>query len=78
MWADWYLENQEDFRLIIGGKIGYVPESDFVILQANGELFYRILENLQLTGNIAGGSTSRDNTSYRFVSFALSLYWNFL
>ena len=78
VWADWYLENQEDFRLIIGGKIGYVPESDFVILQANGELFYRILENLQLTGNIAGGSTSRDNTSYRFVSFALSLYWNFL
>ncbi len=78
IWADWYLENEEEFRLIIGGKIGYVPESDFVILQANGELFYRILENLQLSGNLAGGSTSRDNTSYRFVSFALSLYWNFL
>lgn len=78
IWADWYLENQKDLRLIIGGKLGYVPESDFVILQANGELFYRILENLQLSGNVAGGSTSRDNTSYRFVSFALSLYWNFL
>lgn len=75
IWVDNILENEEEYRLTIGGKIGMIPYSKLLVLEGRAEAFYQILRTLQVSGRIGMGSTSRDNSSYRYFSGQLSAYW---
>ncbi len=75
-WVDIPLEEKDELEVTIGGKLGYVPSNDFIVLGGNIEATVKIDENLLLSARTAVGSTTRDNASYRFFSGQLSLYWN--
>ncbi len=74
-WLDNELEKKKDLTVILGGKIGYIPFSKFIALEGHFEMFYRPLENLTISGRMGMGSTSRDDSSYRYFSTQLSIYW---
>jgi tetratricopeptide (TPR) repeat protein len=75
IWADWFLKRNDRTEFKILSKIGYVPASDFVIMQAGASLKHSIRDNLQLYVYGLAGKTSREDTAYRFLSFYASLYW---
>ncbi|MGD8779571.1 MAG: tetratricopeptide repeat protein [Ignavibacteria bacterium] len=75
-WVDIPLEEKDELEVTIGGKVGYVPSNDFIILSGNIDATVKIDKNLLLTGRTAVGSTTRDDASYRFLSGQISLYWN--
>jgi hypothetical protein len=77
LWADFIIEKNKTADISIGGLIGYVPENDFLRLQGHLNAYYKFSNNFQIQGNLSAGSTSRENSSYRYFSGSLSAYWSF-
>ncbi|MBN1300764.1 MAG: tetratricopeptide repeat protein [Melioribacteraceae bacterium] len=77
IWADFIIDKKEKVNISIGGKLGYVPSSSFVIIEAKFDAFYQFYNNFQLRGTVSLGSTSREDSSYRYFSGGLSAYWTF-
>lgn len=75
LWFDADLEKSEEFDFYLGGQFGYIPADDFILLQGRANAVYRPMDNLILSGQISVGSTSRDRSSYKFVSGQISAYW---
>ncbi len=76
LWIDQYLEKSESLQVLIGGKIGQVPKNSFLTLEGHLELFYNVSKKFSVTGKMSFGSTSRDESSYRYFSGQLSAYWS--
>ena len=76
LFLDSYLEDQEDLQVTMGGKIGFVPASDFLLLSAYVNASWKLSPTLSLDGRVSVGSTSRDSASYKYVSGQISAYWN--
>lgn len=76
IWIDNDLDKKETLRVSIGGKIGLVPQSTLIALEGHVDVEYTPIKKLILSGRISIGSTSRDNSSYRYFSGQLSAYWN--
>ena len=76
IWIDNDLDKKEDLRVSIGGKIGLIPQSTLIALEGHIDAEYTPIKKLILSGRISIGSTSRDNSSYRYFSGQLSAYWN--
>jgi hypothetical protein len=77
LWADFIIEKNKTADVSIGGLIGYVPENDFLRLEGHLNAYYQFSNNFQIQGNLSAGSTSRENSSYRYFSGGLSAYWSF-
>lgn len=76
LFLDSFLEDQEDLQVKLGGRLGFVPSSDFLLLSGYLNTRWRISETFNLEGRLTVGSTSRDNASYKYVSGQISAYWN--
>jgi Flp pilus assembly protein TadD len=77
LWFDYDLEKDAVAKLIIGGKVGYVPQDDFVSMEGHIDIFYRFSPQLSLNGNLSLGNNSREGSDYSFFSGSVSLYWGF-
>ncbi len=77
LWLDWIVQKDEILEVDIGGKVGYVPASDFIIREASAGITYKPMKNLSFTGKLTLGSTYRYDSSYRFISGSIYAYWSF-
>jgi len=77
LWADFLLEDKERTEISMGGKIGYAPQTDQLILEGHMNAEYRLLSNLFLQGSLTMGQSSQYNSAYRFFGANLSAYWTF-
>ena len=77
IWGNFYLENKEFNKVIIGGKIGYAPQSSQLILEGHLNAKYRVLKSLNIEGDLSMGQSSQFYSTYRYFAFSLSAYWNF-
>ncbi|PKL89184.1 MAG: hypothetical protein CVV23_06320 [Ignavibacteriae bacterium HGW-Ignavibacteriae-2] len=77
IWADWKFNYNLKWDVSIGGKIGYAPTVDYVLSELYSEAKYEIIENLFANGRIGVGNSFRFDSSYRFISAFLSVYWSF-
>lgn len=75
IWADWILYDDDIFDFNIGGKIGLIPQNDFVLSEFYISINYRIIKNLLLQAQFVSGSSFRSNTGYRSNSLQASLVW---
>ncbi|MEG8946222.1 tetratricopeptide repeat protein [Rosettibacter firmus] len=76
IWVDHDLENKDELKIILGGKVGIIPRNKFLALEAHVEFYYQLFKYFLVSGKIGMGSTSRDEASYRYFSSQLSIYWN--
>lgn len=75
IWLDNELDRKQNLRVTIGGKLGIIPQNSLIVLEGHFEGEYKPIPNLLMSGRVGIGSTSRDNSSYRFFSGQLSVYW---
>ena len=75
IWADWILYEDETFDFTIGGKIGLIPQNDYILSEFYASIKYQIVKNLLLQGQFFTGSSFRSNTGYRSNSIQVSLIW---
>jgi len=76
LWMDNDLDKKDYLRVSIGGKIGIIPQSTLIALEGHIDAEYKPTKRLILSGKISIGSTSIDNSSYRYFSGQASVYWN--
>jgi len=75
LWGDYLLDKDKDYDFYVGGKLGYVPTSNFVIMEGYANVEYRPYDKLIIQGKLTLGSSSRDDSSYKYVSGFVSAYW---
>ncbi|MGE5679811.1 MAG: tetratricopeptide repeat protein [Bacillota bacterium] len=77
IWAEWNLNKADDYSLNLGGKVGYVPASDFILREISGNLSYKPFRNLTLSAILSAGGTYRDDSAYNYLSSYISVYLSF-
>lgn len=75
-WGDYCLDNKEFKKVIIGGKMGYAPQSNQLILEGHVDVRYRVLKNITIDANLSAGQSSQFYSSYRYFAVSLAAYWN--
>lgn len=73
---DVYKSNNKLSRITVGGKIGLITNSSYVIRQLYTSFNWNIVQNLTLQGNLSYGSTYQTTVSYSSFSAYFGLYWN--
>ncbi len=76
-WADFGVTNSKTTKVSFGGKLGYVPGSEFILLEGTFDMYYKLLTNFEMRANLTLGSTSRSDASYRYFSGGFTAYWTF-
>lgn len=76
-WLNYYLENNDELKSMIEGRIGYVPTSQQLLLAGSFELEYILQDGLFLSGKLSLGQTTRGESAYRYASGELAVYWSF-
>mgnify|MGYP001315030874 FL=1 len=75
LWADWTIYQDEVFTFNIGGKVGLIPQNDFVVSEFYASISYQLLKNLLFQTRYSTGSSFRSGVGYRSNSIQASLIW---
>ncbi len=76
LFADWDIVRDSSATVTIGGLIGFVANSSYIIRQAYLNATYRILDGLTLQGSIIGGSSVFNYAGYSSYMIRFSAYWS--
>ncbi len=76
IWADWDIIKGSASTLTVGGLIGFVENSSYILRQAYANATVRIIDRLTIQGRIAGGSSFQNVIGYSSFSARLALYWS--
>jgi hypothetical protein len=77
IWTEWDTYKNENWKIFVGGKIGYAPRIDYVVSNIYCDARYEFIDNLYLRGRIGYGSSFRFDADYQFLSAYLNMYWSF-
>jgi len=76
IWGEYDWAADKNLKTKIGGKIGYVPNVDYVIGEVFGEVNYIPFEVLTLTGRLSFSNSYRYDSSYQSYSILISAFWS--
>ncbi len=77
LWGEWFIIDNKENQVKLGGKVGIIPENNYVLREAFLSARVLLAEHLTLQGRLSMGSTVRQNTGYRSASFNIAAYWTF-
>lgn len=77
LWAEALVENSDELKIEVGGKIGYIPLGDSMVREFYLSGSYHPISQLTINGRLGFGSTFRYDYSYNSVSASLSAFWSF-
>lgn len=75
IWGEYDALKDEDYSLLIGGKVGLIPESNYILSDFFATYKTLIIDRLvlQVTGRM--GRTFRESTSYKSRSVQVQIMW---
>jgi tetratricopeptide (TPR) repeat protein len=76
LWADWNAYKDDRWDLLLSGKIGYVPQSDYILREFSAKAKYNLYENFAVSANLFLGSSIREEVGYSSGSFFISASWS--
>ncbi len=75
IWGEWDIYKDKQWNLTVGGKVGYVPSSDFIVSDAHFNLLYDVNERLRLAANGFYSNSIQDFAGYSSTSLYISAFW---
>ncbi|NOX17621.1 MAG: tetratricopeptide repeat protein, partial [Chlorobi bacterium] len=75
LYADWYVYEDHEWDVKIGGKVGYAPSNDYVVSDIHARAVYSVWRNLRISAYAFYGNSVRDNYGYRSGSFSINMFW---
>ncbi|MDR3627698.1 MAG: tetratricopeptide repeat protein [Ignavibacteriaceae bacterium] len=75
IFADWDIVKEDNIKFTIGGLIGFVSNSSYILRQGYATATWRPFDRLTLTGRIAGGSSFQNTEGYSSFSALFAAYW---
>lgn len=76
IWLDWDLYRDEMTTFVCGGKVGLIPQNNYVLSEFYASFSYRFDSSISLNIKFNSGSSSRSNVGYRSNSFQAGIFWN--
>jgi Flp pilus assembly protein TadD len=76
IFADWDVVKDSTVSMTIGGMIGFVANSSYILRQGYATATWRPFGRLTLTGRIAGGSSFQNTVGYSSFSAIFAAYWS--
>lgn len=76
IWAEWEQKYDSTLSYTLGGKVGYIPASDFFIREISAAAIYQPFRAFFVSARISYGGTYRYDGSYEFLSAYILAYWN--
>lgn len=76
IWTDLNLFKDSETDFSVGGKLGIVPESDFIIREFYLSIQHYLMRSLSISGKFSTGSSIRTGTGYNSHSFQIGIFWN--
>lgn len=77
LFGEWYIISNDQNELKIGGKVGIIPDNNFILREAFASAKILLADHFALQGKISTGSTVRQNLGYSSTSFNVAAYWTF-
>ena len=77
LFVEWKVMEGKPVKVDIGGRLGYIPASDFVIREAYADAVYNPISAFLIQGRVSLGSSYRFDANYNYVSVYISAYWSF-
>ncbi len=74
--ADWDVLKDSTSTVTIGGLIGFVANTNFILRQAYGIATFRLADRFTIQGRISGGSSLQNFVGYSSWSAGLTAYWS--
>ena len=76
IYLEWYPLKDERWDIMIGGKLGYIPQYDYILRELKTRIIYSVTNNLRflLTGYLS--NTFREQIGYSSGSISLSAQWS--
>ncbi|MCH6574279.1 MAG: tetratricopeptide repeat protein [Bacteroidetes bacterium] len=75
IWGDWDAIVDADFLLSLNGKLGLIPNENFIVRELHTNLSYKFSSNFVLRARLSFGSSVQLSQGYNSISFGLSAYW---
>lgn len=76
LWADWDIITEDPFLATIGGRVGFIPISNYVLKEIYGQVSYKIGERFVIRGRAGYSNSVNVQIGYGARSFSLSAYWS--
>jgi Flp pilus assembly protein TadD len=77
VWGEWFIISNKNNEFKIGGKVGIIPDNNFILREAFASANLLLAEHFVLQGRISTGSTVRQSLGYSSTSFYIAAYWTF-
>jgi hypothetical protein len=74
VWGDWNFYSDRLSSFNVGGKVGYVPNDDFILREIYGEAMYHPVQILTIAAKVSNSSTIRSGIGYNFWAGYLTCY----
>jgi len=75
IFADWDIIKDTTITVTIGGLLGFISNSSYILRQGYASATWKVFDRLTLTGRIAGGSTFLNVVGYSSFSAIFAAYW---
>ena len=75
IWADFNLVNDDETTINLGGKLGLIPENDYLLREFYAEVKYMLVPNFNIQARFVSGSSSRSGIGYNSTSIQLNAFW---
>lgn len=76
LWGEYLWKIEAKLNGKIGGKIGYVPASDFSVSEIFSETAYNPIQKLIISARLGFSNSQRYDSGYRTFFGSISAYWN--
>ncbi len=76
LWLDWDAITEESFVLSLKGKVGIIPDDNFILREFYSYFKFYFVRNFFLQATAGFSSSIQDRRGYSSFSFGLSLYWS--
>lgn len=74
--ARWDIVKEEEWNWFVEGKLGYVPQSDYILRQLSSGLTWTPSRNFRMNLNGFLNSSFRENTGYNSASIYAIAFWS--
>lgn len=76
-WAEWDLISDRTSVITFGGKLGIIPENNYILREIFGAARIKLVEGFTIQARLATGSTVQQRLGYSSTSFGIAAFWTF-
>lgn len=76
VFAEWMILKNELWEIMVAGKLGYIPQSDYVVRELSGRIYYNISDTFRLMATGFVSNSFREQSGYTSASASISALWS--